>query len=170
MYKLFRKAVLPLAAAISIFYCSSAYAEKADDKVGNFLAGVLTAPFKIAHHTIDKVIEGNKNLPVFGTVSGAARGLGYGAIDSVENAGKGLVGQKISMPEEYGDASSAIDESPAGRILVGTVVGAGMGSWLGATEAITINSDTYSAGEAAAFVGGTTGVIGGIEEIAKENK
>ena len=97
-------------------------------------------------------------------------GLGYGFIDSAENAIKGTFGVKISIPEEYGDVSSAVDESPAGRILVGAAVGAGIGSWLGATEAININHDIYSAGEGAALVGGTTGVIGGVEEIVGERE
>ena len=62
-------------ATIGIFG-SSVYAEKADEPVANFLAGVFTAPFKVVHHTIDGVIKGNKKLPILGTVSGAARGLG----------------------------------------------------------------------------------------------
>ena len=170
MYKLFRKAVLPLAAAISIFYCSSAYAEKADDKVGNFLAGVLTAPFKIAHHTIDKVIEGNKNLPVFGTLNGA-KGVFYGASDSVENLGRAFVGEEISIPEEYGDISSTMEESPGGRIVASGLGGGMIGAAIGAGgAAVNITHDVLSTGELAGMVGGATATEAGLEEIAKENK
>src|SRR3989344_5331718 len=168
--KVMKRILAPALGLYLIGTAMPAYAEKADEPVANFLAGVFTAPFKVVHHTIDGVIKGNKNLPVLGTFSGAARGLGYGVIDSAENVGKGLFGQEISIPEEYGDVSSAVDENPLGRIAVGAAVGAGVGSWLGATEAITINSDTYSAGEAAALVGGATGVIGGVEEIVGESE
>ena len=168
MYKLFRR-VLPYISASSILFASNAYAKDTENPVGNFLAGVFSAPFKIVHHTIDGFIDGNKDLPVIGAVSGAFRGLGYGVIDSAENVVKGSAGKEISKPEDLGDVSSELDKSAIGRFAVGALTAAGVGAVVANNESIVINhSKPYSAEKGALLFGGTTATTSGLEEAVKE--
>lgn len=177
---------------------SAMAAEKADNYGTNLIEGTagqvcVIIPGKAVNHGIATLAAGYgglkngtnlplvKKIPIVNNLFGCATnllgqaslGTGYTALDGFENVViKAPLGYKGSGPEELGEISEKLDESPLGRTAVAFGVGAGVG-------AIWAKSNGISAGhhhlvnaqkevQGALAIGAMTGGSKAIDDLLEE--